>query len=161
MKNDERLLEVEGLKTHFFTEDGVVPAVDGVSFHLNKGELVGIVGESGSGKSVTSLSVMGLIEEPGRIVDGHIVYNGKNLVDLSESEMRKIRGNDIAMIFQEPLTSLNPVLTVGFQISEAIRIHQQVSKEEAQKKSIELLEKVRIPRAKKVYRSYPHLLSRA
>lgn len=159
MKNDERLLEVEGLKTHFFTEGGVVPAVDGVSFHLNKGELVGIVGESGSGKSVTSLSVMGLIEEPGRIVDGHIVYNGKNLVDLSESEMRKIRGNDIAMIFQEPLTSLNPVLTVGFQISEAIRIHQQVSKEEAQKKSIELLEKVRIPRAKKVYRSYPHLLS--
>lgn len=159
MTNDERILDVKGLKTHFFTEGGVIPAVDGVSFHLNKGELVGIVGESGSGKSVTSLSIMGLIEEPGRIVDGEIVYNGKNLTELSESEMRKIRGNDIAMIFQEPLTSLNPVLTIGFQISEAIRIHQHVSKEEAKKKSIELLEKVRIPRAKKVYDSYPHLLS--
>lgn len=158
-KKSNYLLDVSGLKTHFFTEDGVVKAVDGVSFQLNKGELVGIVGESGSGKSVTSLSIMGLIEEPGRIVGGRILYNGNNLIDLSEREMEEFRGNEIAMIFQEPLTSLNPVLTVGRQISEAIRIHKNVSKEEARKKSIKLLEKVRIPRAKKVYRSFPHVLS--
>src|SRR5690625_1645455 len=115
MQKEERLLNVRDLKTHFFTEAATIPAVDGVSFHLNKGELVGIVGESGGGKSVTSLSVMGLVDEPGRIVNGEIIYNGKNLVDLPENEMRKIRGNDIAMIFQEPLTSLNPVLTIGKQ----------------------------------------------
>lgn len=159
MTNENKLLEVKNLKTHFYTEAGIIPAVDGVSFELNEGELVGIVGESGSGKSVTSLSVMGLIEEPGRIVNGEILYRGKDLTKLRENDMRKIRGNDIAMIFQEPLTSLNPVLTVGFQISEAIRIHQQVSKDEAKKKGIELLERVKIPRAKQVFNSYPHLLS--
>jgi|SRR5690625_325398 len=159
MTKESKLLEVKNLKTHFFTEAGVIPAVDGVSFELNEGELVGIVGESGSGKSVTSLSVMGLIEEPGKIVNGEILYRGQDLTKLRENDMRKIRGNDIAMIFQEPLTSLNPVLTVGFQISEAIRIHQQLGKDEARKKSIELLERVRIPRAEKVYNSYPHLLS--
>ncbi|HLR74887.1 MAG TPA: ABC transporter ATP-binding protein [Virgibacillus sp.] len=159
MDKNKHVLEVKNLKTHFFTERGVIPAVDGVSFHLNEGELVGIVGESGSGKSVTSLSIMDLIEEPGRIVDGEVLYNGKDLVPMSESEMRRIRGNDIAMIFQEPLTSLNPVLTIGKQITEAILMHQDVSKQEAKKQAIELLNKVRIPRAEQVYGSYPHLLS--
>lgn len=159
MEKNKHVLEVKNLKTHFFTERGVIPAVDGVSFHLNEGELVGIVGESGSGKSVTSLSIMDLIEEPGRIVDGEVLYNGKDLVPMSEREMRKIRGNDIAMIFQEPLTSLNPVLTIGKQITEAILMHQDVSKQEAKKQAIELLNKVRIPRAEQVYASYPHLLS--
>lgn len=159
MEKNKHVLEVKNLKTHFFTERGVIPAVDGVSFHLNEGELVGIVGESGSGKSVTSLSIMDLIEEPGRIVDGEVLYNGKDLVPLSERHMRKIRGNDIAMIFQEPLTSLNPVLTIGKQITEAILMHQDVSKQEAKKQAIELLNKVRIPRAEQVYESYPHLLS--
>lgn len=159
MGKQNHLLEVKDLKTYFYTERGVVPAVDGVSFHIDKGELIGIVGESGSGKSVTSLSIMGLIEEPGRIVNGEILYNGQDLTKLSDNEMRKIRGNDIAMIFQEPLTSLNPVLTVGKQISEAIRIHQKVSAQKAKKIAIELLEKVRIPRAERVYHSYPHMLS--
>jgi|SRR5690625_4650620 len=155
----DEVLHVEGLKTYFFTENYTIPAVNDVSFSVNKGELVGIVGESGSGKSVTALSIMGLIEEPGRILDGKIIYNGQNLIDLPEKQMRKFRGNEIAMIFQEPLKALNPVLTIGKQISEAIRIHQHVSKREAKKKSIELLERVKIPRAKKIYTSYPHQLS--
>lgn len=159
MATKENILEVHHLKTHFFTDQGVIPAVDGVSFHVKKGELLGIVGESGSGKSVTSLSIMDLIEEPGKIVDGEVLYDGKNLVDLSEKEMRTIRGNDIAMIFQEPLTSLNPVLTIGKQLSEAILVHQPLSKKAAKQQAIDLLHKVRIPRAKQVYSSYPHVLS--
>src|SRR5699024_7402009 len=118
------------VKTHFYTEKGMIPAVDGVSFHVDEGELVGIVGESGSGKSVTALSIMNLIEQPGKIVDGEILYNGEDLLQVSEKKMESIRGNDISMIFQEPLTSLNPVLTIGKQITEAIRAHQKVSKKE-------------------------------
>src|SRR5581483_7069064 len=121
----ERLLEVKGLKTHFFTDEGVVRAVDGVDLYINKGETLGVVGESGCGKSVTALSIMRLIPQPpGRIVEGKIDYNGRDLLKLSNAEMRKIRGKEIAMIFQEPMTSLNPVFTVGEQIAEAIRLHE-------------------------------------
>ena len=120
----ERLLEVKGLKTHFFTDEGVVRAVDGIDLHINKGETLGVVGESGCGKSVTALSIMRLIPTPpGRIVEGSITYNGRNLLELSPSQMRKIRGKEISMIFQEPMTSLNPVFTCGEQIAEAIRLH--------------------------------------
>ena len=120
----ERLLDVRGLKTHFFTDEGVVRAVDGVDFYINKGETLGVVGESGCGKSVTALSIMRLIPQPpGRIVEGSITYDGKNLLDLSPAAMRKIRGKEISMIFQEPMTSLNPVFTCGEQIAEAIRLH--------------------------------------
>jgi len=158
-KEKEPLLKVSHLKTYFHTENNVIKAVDDVSFHINNGELLGIVGESGSGKSVTSLSIMRLIESPGEIVNGDIIFAGDNLLQLREKEMEKIRGNDLAMVFQEPLTSLNPVLTVGRQISETIRVHQKVSKQEARKRSIDLLKQVKIPRPEKVYRSYPHTLS--
>ncbi|HEX6988196.1 MAG TPA: ATP-binding cassette domain-containing protein, partial [Bacillota bacterium] len=125
----ERLLEIRGLKTYFRTEDGVVPAVDGVSMHINRGETLGVVGESGCGKSVTSLSVMRLVPNPpGEIVGGEILFEGENLLDKSEREMRRIRGNEIAMIFQEPMTSLNPVYTVGDQIAEAIELHQGLNR---------------------------------
>ncbi len=159
MKQLDHMLEVKDMKTHFYTEKGMIPAVDGVSFHVDEGELVGIVGESGSGKSVTALSIMNLIEQPGKIVDGEILYNGEDLLQVSEKKMESIRGNDISMIFQEPLTSLNPVLTIGKQITEAIRAHQKVSKKEAKKQAIDLLHRVRIPRAESVYSSYPHVLS--
>ncbi|MDN4494769.1 ABC transporter ATP-binding protein [Ureibacillus aquaedulcis] len=155
----EALLEIKDLKTYFHTENGVVPSVDGVSFSLKKGETIAIVGESGSGKSVTSLSIMGLIGSPGKIEGGEVLFEGQDLTTMSKRNMRKLRGNDIAMIFQEPLTSLNPLFTVGNQISESIRLHQKASKEEAKIKSIEMLKKVGIPRAEKVYSSYPHLLS--
>src|SRR5947207_9280326 len=136
----ERLLEVKGLKTHFFTDEGVVRAVDGISLYINKGETLGIVGESGSGKSVTALSVMRLIPQPpGRIVQGEIIYNGKNLLTLSPSQMRKIRGKEIAMIFQEPMTSLNPVFTVGEQIAEAIRLHEGLGRRDAMDKTVEMM----------------------
>src|SRR5690625_90306 len=158
-KEKEPLLKVSHLKTYFHTENNVIKAVDDVSFHINNGELLGIVGESGSGKSVTSLSIMRLIESPGEIVNGDIIFAGDNLLQLREKEMEKIRGNDLAMVFQEPLTSLNPVLTVGRQISETIRVHRKVSKQEARKRSIDLLKQVKIPRPEKVYRSYPHTLS--
>lgn len=159
MSKEEYILDVKNLQTHFFTEKGVIPAVDGVSFNLKKGELIGIVGESGSGKSVTSLSIMDLIEEPGKIVGGEVLYKGEDLVKYSEKQMRKVRGNDIAMIFQEPLTSLNPVLTIGKQLTEAILMHQDVSKAQAKEQAINLLNQVRIPRAEKVFSSHPHLLS--
>ncbi|MBP3040639.1 ABC transporter ATP-binding protein [Bacillaceae bacterium Marseille-Q3522] len=155
----DALLDVKELKTYFYTENGVVPSVDGVSFQVNKGETIGIVGESGSGKSVTSLSIMGLVGKPGKISGGSILFEGKDLTSASKKEMRHIRGNEIAMIFQEPLTSLNPVFTVGFQVSEALRLHQQLNKEDAKKEAIKLLKKVGIPRAEKVYASYPHSLS--
>jgi len=156
----KNLLEVKNLKTHFYTEDGVVPAVNGVDFNLKPGQTLGIVGESGCGKSITSMSIMRLIPTPpGRIVDGEIQFDGKNIVKLSEAEMRKIRGNDIAMIFQEPMTSLNPVFTIGSQIMEAIMLHQNMDKKAARQKCIEMLKLVGIPRADEVVDDYPHQFS--
>lgn len=124
----ESLLEVRDLKTYFYTEDGVIPSVDGVSFTIKKGETVAVVGESGSGKSVTSLSIMGLLDAAGKIESGTIIFEGNDVTKLSKKDRRKLRGNEMAMIFQEPLTSLNPLFTVGNQISEAIKIHQKVDK---------------------------------
>jgi oligopeptide/dipeptide ABC transporter ATP-binding protein len=156
----ERLLEMDGLKTYFFTSDGVVPAVDGVGFHIDKGETLGIVGESGCGKSVTSLSVMRLIPNPpGKITAGTIVFEGEDLLKKSERDMRKIRGNLISMIFQEPMTSLNPVYTVGDQIAEAIELHQGKRPREAMEQAVEMLKLVGIPLPERRVREYPHQLS--
>ncbi|KYH30889.1 oligopeptide transport ATP-binding protein OppD [Clostridium tepidiprofundi DSM 19306] len=158
MAND--LVVVKDLKTYFYTEDGVVKAVDGVSFKIKKGETVGIVGESGCGKSITSMSLMRLVPNPpGKIVGGDITIDGKKILDLSEGEMRRIRGNDISVIFQEPMTSLNPVFTIGFQICEAIMLHQGLNENDAKKKAIEMLELVGIPRADEIVDAYPHELS--
>ncbi|MFM1651553.1 ABC transporter ATP-binding protein [Brevibacillus sp. B_LB10_24] len=154
------ILEVENLQTSFFTDRGEVPAVDRVSLSISEGEILGIVGESGCGKSVTSLSIMGLIPSPpGRIVGGQIRFRGENLVGAGEKRMRRIRGNDIAMIFQEPMTSLNPVYTIGDQISEAVRIHTKSTKRAARARSVEMLKKVGIPRAEAIVDEYPHQLS--
>lgn len=154
------MLEIKDLRTAFHIREGVVPAVDGVSFHINKEETLAVVGESGCGKSVTALSVMRLIKSPpGRIERGEILFDGKNLLNLSTQEMREIRGNDIGMIFQEPMTSLNPVYTIGDQISEAIILHQKVSKSEARAKGIEMLRKVEIPVPEKRFDEFPHQLS--
>ena len=156
----EIVAEIKNLKTYFFTDDGVVKAVDDVSFSIKKGRTLGIVGESGSGKSIASLSILRLIQSPpGKIVGGEILLKGKNLLDLSDEQMRGIRGNDIAMIFQEPMTSLNPVMKVGFQVAEALRLHRGLSKADAKAKSIELLGLVRIPNPEKRYNEYPHQLS--
>ena len=155
----EKVLEIEDLKTHFFTRDGVVRAVDGVSYHVLKGETLGVVGESGCGKSVTALSVLRLIAKPGRIVQGKVKMSGRNLLDLSDEEMRSIRGNDVSMIFQEPMTSLNPVLTLGRQISETIMLHQGLSKKDAWDKSVEMLKLVRIPEAERRVHEYPFQMS--
>ena len=156
----ERLLEVKRLKTHFFTDEGVVRAVDGVDFHIDKGETLGIVGESGCGKSVTALSIMRLIPQPpGRIVEGEILYNGRNLLDLSPAQIRKIRGKEISMIFQEPMTSLNPVFTCGEQIAEAIRLHEGLGRRDAMDKTVEMLRLVHIPNAERRVKEYPHQLS--
>src|SRR3954467_11703194 len=146
MSTREKLLEVKNLETSFFTEEGQVRAVDNVSFDVYKGKTLGIVGESGCGKSVTSLSIMRLIPNPpGRIVGGQILYKGKDLAKLEMSQMRSIRGNEISMIFQEPMTSLNPVFTVGNQIREAIALHQDLPKSELGNKAIEMLQLVGIP----------------
>ena len=154
------LLEVKGLKTQFFTQDGVVKAVNGVSFYVEEGETLGIVGESGCGKSVSVLSVMRLIPQPpGRIVDGEVLFNEQNLLDLSDDEIRQVRGNKIAMIFQDPMTSLNPVLTIGRQIGEALELHLGMKREEARKRSAELLEMVGIPQAEDRLDDYPHQFS--
>src|SRR2546428_18611 len=156
----ERLLEVKGLKTYFFTDEGVVRAVDGIDFYINRGETLGIVGESGSGKSVTALSIMRLIPTPpGRIVAGAITYNGRNLLELPPAQMRKIRGKEISMIFQEPMTSLNPVFTVGEQVAEAVRLHQKKSRAEAMQVAIEMFKKVGIPAPEERVHNYPHQLS--
>ena len=156
----ERLLDVRGLKTHFFTDEGVVRAVDGVDLYINKGETLGVVGESGCGKSVTALSIMRLIPQPpGRIVQGSITYNGRNLLDLSPAQMRKIRGKEISMIFQEPMTSLNPVFTCGEQIAEAIRLHEGLGRRDAMDKTVEMLKLVHIPNAERRVKEYPHQLS--
>lgn len=154
------VLEVKQLTTAFFTEDGVIPAVDKVSFHINQGEILGVVGESGCGKSVTSLSIMGLVPNPpGKIVGGEILLNGEDLTKLSEKRMRQIRGNDVAMIFQEPMTSLNPVYTIGNQLIEAIRLHQKMDKKQARKRAIEIMKHVGLPRAEELINEYPHQLS--
>jgi len=158
--NQEKILEVKNLRTSFFTDDGEVKAVEDISFNVFKGRTLGIVGESGCGKSVTSLSIMRLIQEPpGKIVGGEILYKGKNLVQLSMSEMRKIRGNEISMIFQEPMTSLNPVFTIGNQLCEAIRIHQNLSKKDQVLKAVEMLKLVGIPSPEQRVNEYPHQLS--
>jgi len=153
------ILNVKGLKTYFYTDEGVVKAVDEVDFKIRAGETIGIVGESGSGKSVTSMSVMNLVSSPGKIISGQIEFKGENLSHKSEEEMRKIRGNDISMIFQEPMTSLNPVFRIGEQISEVLILHQKLSKREAREKAIETLKLVGIPRAERVVDDYPHQLS--
>src|SRR5215510_10192405 len=153
------LLEVRNLQTHFPTRAGLVRAVDGVSFHLDRGELLGLVGESGCGKSMTALSVMRLIAPPGKIVNGEILFDGKDLLKLSDSEMRGMRGDDIAMIFQDPMTSLNPVYTVGEQIAEALRLHRKLSRSEARKATIEAMREVAIPDPTRRVDDYPHQLS--
>jgi peptide/nickel transport system ATP-binding protein len=154
------LLEVEDLKTYFFTRDGVVRAVDGVSFSVERGETLAIVGESGCGKSVTSLSILRLIASPpGRTVGGRVLFEGTDLLALEEPEMRKIRGNAISMIFQEPMTSLNPVLTIGHQIAEVLTLHRGLSKEDAVERSIEMLRVVHIPEPERRVKQYPHELS--
>jgi oligopeptide/dipeptide ABC transporter ATP-binding protein len=153
------LLEVKDLKTTFRTEDGVVAAVNGLSFAVEPGSTLGIVGESGSGKSVTSLSIMRLIAQNGTIERGQIFFKGEDLLKKSEAEMRKIRGRDIAMIFQDPMTSLNPVLTIGEQIAEATRLHLGLSKRDALAKAVDMLRLVKIPAAEKRLRDYPHQFS--
>ena len=163
--NDKRLLEVKGLKVHFKTDEGIVKAVDGVSYHIDRGETLAVVGESGSGKSVSALAMMRLIPmPPGMIAGGEIHFRGKDgevkeLLSLPEHEMRRIRGNDIAMIFQEPMTSLNPVYTVGDQIAEAIVLHQGKSKQEALELAADMLDLVGIPEPHKRLKNYPHQMS--
>ncbi len=153
------VLEVRNLKTYFFTDEGVVKAVDDVSFTVAKGQTLGLVGESGCGKSVTAMSIARLISPPGRIVGGEILLNGRNLTALSEPEMRQVRGAKVSMIFQEPMTALNPVLNVGFQISEAVLAHERVSKREALAQAVEAMKAVSIPDPEKRAKDYPHQLS--
>lgn len=156
---EKPLLEVRNLKTYFFTEDGVVKAVDGVDFHVRAGEVLGLVGESGCGKSVTSLSIMRLVGAPGKIVGGEILFGGKNLLQLSEEEMTKVRGNRISMIFQQPQSSLNPVFTVGDQVAEVLQIHQNLDKDASWQRAVELLSMVGIPDAANKAKAYPHEMS--
>jgi len=156
----ELLLEIKGLKTYFFTDEGVVRAVDGIDLHIDKGETLGIVGESGCGKTVTALSIMKLIAmPPGRIVEGQILYQGRDLVSLPPAQMRKVRGKEISMVFQEPMTSLNPVFTVGEQIAEAIRLHEGLGRRDAMDKTVEMLKIVHIPNPDRRVKEYPHQLS--
>jgi peptide/nickel transport system ATP-binding protein len=153
------LLDIQNLQTHFGTLDGVVRAVEGVSFHINAGETLGVVGESGCGKSVTAMSILRLIQTPPGRIAGKILFKGQNLLDLSEPEMQAIRGKDISMIFQEPMTSLNPVLTVGRQIGETVILHEGVSAKEAEQRAVEMLTLVGIPAPGRRVREYPHQLS--
>jgi oligopeptide/dipeptide ABC transporter ATP-binding protein len=153
------LLEVKNLHTHFPTRAGLVRAVEGVSFYLDRGELLGLVGESGCGKSITALSIMRLIAPPGEIVAGEITFDGKDVLALSDAEMRRIRGDDIAMIFQDPMTSLNPVYTVGEQIAEALRLHRDLSRKEARIGAVEAMREVAIPDPSRRLNDYPHQLS--
>ncbi|HEV8310210.1 MAG TPA: ABC transporter ATP-binding protein [Methylomirabilota bacterium] len=156
----ERLLEVKGLKTYFFTDEGVVRAVDGIDLHIDKGETLGIVGESGCGKTVTALSIMKLIPmPPGRIVEGQILYQGRDLVTLPPSQIRKVRGKEISMVFQEPMTSLNPVFTIGEQIAEAIRLHEGLGRRAAMDKTVEMLKLVHMANPERRVKEYPHQLS--
>jgi len=159
-KTSNSLLEVSDLRTHFFTQGGVIKAVDGVSFHINEGETLGLVGESGCGKSVSALSLMRLVPNPpGRIVSGQVVFEGRDLIQLSEPEMRSVRGARIGMIFQEPMTSLNPVLTIGRQITEPLELHLEMTKNVALTRAAELLDMVGIPDPDERLKDYPHQLS--
>ncbi|MEJ7695442.1 MAG: ABC transporter ATP-binding protein [Candidatus Limnocylindrales bacterium] len=153
------LLELKNLKTHFFTQDGVVKAVDGVTFSVGDGKTLGVVGESGCGKSVTAMSILKLIGRPGRIVDGQILVHGRDLVPLSEDEIRDVRGNTISMIFQEPMTSLNPVFTCGDQIAETAALHLHLGRKDAMDRAVEMLGLVGIPDARRRAREFPHQLS--
>lgn len=155
----DNLLEIHNLKTYFPTKSGLVKAVDGVSFEIRKGEVVGLVGESGSGKSITALSVMRLISPPGRIVSGSVLFKGENITAAPEARLREIRGNDIAMIFQDPMTSLNPVYTVGEQIAEVLRLHRGMSRREAASAAIKAMKEVAIPSPDELANDYPHQLS--
>ncbi|NLB19496.1 MAG: ABC transporter ATP-binding protein [Clostridium sp.] len=154
-----KVLEVKDLKTHFTTDKGVVKAVDGVTFDLIEGKTLGVVGESGCGKSITAMSILRLIDKNGGIVNGTVSYNGREIQDIPISEMMKIRGNEISIIFQEPMTSLNPVFKIGDQIVESIKLHQDLSKKEAHDKAVSMLKLVGIPRAERVVYDYPHQLS--
>ena len=153
------VLDIKNLSAHFFTAKGEIPAVDGVSIRVPAGKIIGIVGESGCGKSMTAMSVMGLLRYPGRVVDGTVTLDGRDITHLSPKELSRVRGNEISMIFQEPMTSLNPVYPVGRQVREAILLHQNVTKEEAKKRVIEIFRAVGIPEPEKRYKSYPHQLS--
>ncbi len=153
------VLDIKNLSSHFFTAKGEIPAVDGVSIRVPAGKIIGIVGESGCGKSMTAMSVMGLLRYPGRVVDGTVTLDGRDITHLSPKELSRVRGNEISMIFQEPMTSLNPVYPVGRQVREAILLHQNVTKEEAKKRVIEIFRAVGIPEPEKRYKSYPHQLS--
>lgn len=160
MGEEQNVLETKELKSYFYTEKGVAKAVDGVNITIPKGKIIGLVGESGCGKSMTARSIMGLLKYPGKIAGGSILFEGKDLAKLPERELRKICGNDISMIFQEPMTSLNPVLKVGRQVQETLLVHDRtIGKEEAKKRVIDMFEKVGIPEAGKRYDSYPHELS--
>ena len=160
MGEEQNVLEIQELKSYFYTEKGVAKAVDGVNITIPKGKIIGLVGESGCGKSMTARSIMGLLKYPGKIAGGSILFKGKDLAKLPERELRKICGNDISMIFQEPMTSLNPVLKVGRQVQETLLVHDRtIGKEEAKKRVIDMFEKVGIPEAGKRYDSYPHELS--
>jgi oligopeptide/dipeptide ABC transporter ATP-binding protein len=155
----KKVLEVKDLQTHFFTDKGVVKAVDGVTFDLVEGKTLGVVGESGCGKSITAMSVLRLIDKNGGIVGGSVMYDGRDISKIPLDDMMKIRGNDISIIFQEPMTSLNPVFRIGDQIVEAIKLHQDLSKSEAHDKAVTMLKLVGIPRAERVVYDYPHQLS--
>lgn len=160
MGEEQNVLEIKELKSYFYTEKGVAKAVDGVNITIPKGKIIGLVGESGCGKSMTARSIMGLLKYPGKIAGGSILFEGKDLAKLPERELRKICGNDISMIFQEPMTSLNPVLKVGRQVQETLLVHDRtIGKEEAKKRVIDMFEKVGIPESGKRYDSYPHELS--
>jgi len=157
--NNTKILQVKNLKTYFFTENGIVKAVDGVDFEIYQGETLGLVGESGCGKSVTAFSIVKLLDYPGKIVDGQVFFRGEDLLKKNEKQMRQIRGKDISLIFQEPMTSLNPVFTIGFQVTEALKVHYKINKQKAQKKAVQLLEKVGIPIPEQRINEYPHQLS--
>lgn len=159
MTNPKPLLEVKNLKTYFYTEDGAVHAVDGVDFYVNQGEVLGIVGESGCGKSVTSLSIMRLISSPGKIIEGEILFDGKDLAQATEEEMMQVRGNRVSMIFQQPQSALNPVFKAGDQISEVLNIHQDLGQEAGVKRAVELLKLVGIPDPERRADAFPHELS--
>jgi peptide/nickel transport system ATP-binding protein len=159
LQDNRVLIEVRNLKTHFFTEDGVVQAVNGVDFTIREGEVMGLVGESGSGKSVTSLSIMRLLGASGKIVDGQVIFKGRDLATLSEDEMVRIRGNELSMIFQQPTSCLNPVFQIGAQVAEVMEIHQGVGREEAWNQAIEMFRKVGIPDPERRAKNFPHEIS--